>query len=71
MLAKLKRPPKRGNKGKKNRAHGRNKIKCARYRSEHRREKSHIRRLTKHLRRHVNDTCAVVAIERFRVLLVK
>ena len=68
MVVRFKKPPKRGNKGKKNRKFGRNKVKCARYRLAHKREKSHVRRITKHLVKFPGDRCAIDALERWQVL---
>ena len=56
--------------GKKNRKYGRNKVKCAVYRLLKKREKSHIRRIIRHLRRHQNDKVATEALERYKSLLV-
>lgn len=44
--------------GKKGRKIGRNKICCATYRAENRREKNRIRRIKRHVRKYPNDTQA-------------
>ena len=70
MLIKLRQPrKKRGDKGKKNRAFGRNKVKCAAYRAARKHEKSHLRRLERHLCKYGPDPCAQEALERYRKLL--
>ncbi len=55
--------------GKKNRAHGRNKLKCLIYRTSHRKEKSHVRRLRRHLRKFSGDRVAVAALERYEAMI--
>jgi len=57
---------------KKNRKYGRNKIKCNRYRLEHRHEKSHIRRIRRHMAHYSDHSPAVVkALERYEGELLK
>lgn len=57
--------------GKKNRKHGRNKVKCEAYRREKRREKSHARRIEKHLKTYgYTDARAIEALKRFRASLL-
>jgi dynactin complex subunit len=69
---KFKKPPKRGNKGKKNRAHGRNKVKCAAYAAAHKHEKSHVRRLCRHMKKYGStDVVACVALARYEEALRK
>ena len=48
----------------------RNKVKCERYRREHRREKSHVRRLEKHMKRY-HDSSPMVrnALEKYKGLM--
>ena len=66
----IKKPPKRGNKGKKNRAHGRNKIKCAIYKAARRHEKSHIRRIERHIVKYKDGSeCAASALARYKEAL--
>lgn len=48
--------------GKKNRKYGRNKKKCEVYKKAHKHEKSHIRRLLRHLERFPEDEQAKVAL---------
>lgn len=50
--------------GKKGRKVGRNKARCAAYRSAQRREFNKARRLLRHLHRHVNNASAWEALER-------
>jgi len=59
------RRPKQRHEGKKNRKHGRNLKKCAAYKLARKREKSHIRRIEKHLARFPGDLEARVALERW------
>lgn len=57
--------------GKKNRKFGRNKLKCARYSKEKRHEKSHIRRIQKHMLIYKDDSSMVKeALEKYRKLLL-
>lgn len=62
-------PQKRGREGKKTRKYGRNLKKCAAYRAAKKHEKSHVRRLEKHLNRFPGDGCAEEALGRYRTLL--
>jgi len=55
-----KRTHSRGGKG--SRKYGRNEIKCQIYRSQHKREKSHIKRITKHISKHPKDKQAKKAL---------
>jgi len=53
------------------RKHGRNKIKCGIYRMLHKRERSHIERIVKHMRKYKDDSpMAKEALERYRQLAV-
>ena len=65
----FKKPPKRGNKGKKNRKLGRNLKKCTAYRLAHKREKSHVRRIRIHLRKFPDDLLASEALTRWLALV--
>ena len=61
---------KSGGKSKKKggaRKHGRNKIACAAYRAEDRREHNKAKRLVAHLYRESNDAMAVVALGRLPI----
>jgi hypothetical protein len=62
-----------GGKAKKSKAKGRkvgrNKLSCLRYKLEHRREKNKLRRLTKHIKKHLADQCAVRAADLCKVTL--
>jgi ribosomal protein S15P/S13E len=51
------------------RKYGRNATKCQIYRSQKKREKSHIRRINKHLRRHPKDKQSKRALSRYEKLL--
>ena len=51
--------------GKTNRKLGRNEVKCKRYRAENRREKNKIRKIRKHLKRHINDRLAKRSLQKF------
>ena len=53
-------------KGKKNRKHGRNKLKCAAYTRSNKHVRSHIRRLEKHLSKFPGDKQAIEALERYK-----
>jgi hypothetical protein len=69
---KFKKPPKRGNKGKKNRAHGRNAIKCKAYAAARKHERSHLRRLLRHVKKYgSNDAVANAALARYEEALLK
>ena len=48
---------------------GRDSVKCQLYRSQHRREKNKIKKLTKYLKTHQNDQKAVEALSRYERLL--
>jgi len=53
------------------RKHGRNKIKCGVYRMLRKRERSHIRRIVKHMEKYKdNSPMAREALERYRLLTV-
>jgi hypothetical protein len=55
---------------KKGRKYGRNLKKCARYTLEHRHEKSHVRRIRRHLSRYGgSDSIAQEALVRYLALL--
>ena len=69
VLITFERPKGSRKKGKKNRKHGRNKKKCEAYKKLQKHEKSHIKRLTKHLSIHRNDSQAKKALRRFQNLL--
>lgn len=56
----------RAKAGKKNRKHGRNKNSCKFYAASHRHERSHLRRIKKHLTRFPEDRTALAALERFK-----
>lgn len=47
----------------------RNEIDCKIYRNEKKREKSHIKRIEKHLTKHIKDRQAKEALVRFKKLL--
>jgi len=49
--------------GRKNRKHGRFKLKCAAYASSHRQEKNKKRKLLRHLKKHPNDNHAESAVK--------
>lgn len=52
------------------RKHGRNKIKCARYRMLRKREESHLRRIRRHIERYNDHSEMVkVALEKYQRLL--
>jgi hypothetical protein len=51
------------------RKYGRNQAKCALYRSMKKREKSHIRRIEKHLKTHSNDRKSKKALKTYKKLL--
>lgn len=56
-------------KSKKQRKHGRN-VKSGQnlaYKAERRQEKSHVRRIVKHLARFANDRAAGVALNRYKI----
>lgn len=53
------------------RKHGRNKIKCGVYRMLHKRERSHVRRIERHMERYKDNSPMVTkALERYRQLIV-
>lgn len=56
------RPKGSRKKGKKNRKHGRNEKKCEAYERAQKHEKSHIRRLLRHLERFPDDRQAITAL---------
>ncbi len=56
--------PRKSNKSKKNRKHGRNKKYCEAYRNAHRREVNKIKRLRKHLKKFPEDANAKKALAR-------
>jgi len=54
------------------RKYGRNEEKCAIYRMLHKRERSHVRRIEKHMKRYKDNSLMVVkALERYRQLITK
>lgn len=55
--------------GKKNRKWGRNKVRCASYRAEHRRERNKAVRLIKHTASQPNDLIGADALKRCYVLV--
>jgi hypothetical protein len=56
-------------KTKKGRKTGRNKLSCLRYKLEHRREKNKLRRLLRHIKKHIADNCAIQARDLCKVTL--
>lgn len=59
--------PKGRREGKKTRKHGRNKVKCAEYRRLRKHEKSHVKRILKHMERYKDNSPMVLeALERYR-----
>lgn len=56
-------------KSHKGRKIGRNKIKCERYRLQHRREKNKIKKILRHLQNHPNNLQAKKRIEELRVII--
>ena len=56
-------------KTKKGRKVGRNSLSCQRYKLEHRREKNKLRRLTRHIKKHLADNCAIQARDLCKVTL--
>lgn len=54
---------------KKSRKHGRDKLRCAAYRTAQRREFNKARRLIKHMRKHPNTKGAAEALERLKGIL--
>jgi len=53
------------------RKHGRNKIKCGIYRMLHKRERSHVKRIWRHMEKYKdNSPMAREALERYRQLIV-
>jgi len=56
-------------KTKKGRKQGRNALSCQRYKLEHRREKNKLRRLAKHIKKHLGDLCAIAARDLCKVTL--
>ncbi len=48
---------------------GRDLAKCQLYRNQHRREKNKIKKLNKHIKKHINDKLAIKAIARYEQLL--
>jgi hypothetical protein len=56
-------------KTKKGRKTGRNKLSCSRYKLEHRREKNKLRRLMRHIKKHLADNCAIQARDLCKVTL--
>ena len=61
-LITIERPKGSRKKGKSNRKHGRNERKCEAYKRAQKHEKSHIRRLLRHLERFPDDRQAVTAL---------
>lgn len=58
-----------GSRGKKgSRKAGRNKVKCAAYRSSGRREKNKLIKLKRHLAKHLSDKCAEYALAKLKQL---
>lgn len=55
--------------GKKNRKHGRNRVRCLAYASRRQREKNKVRRLRKLFRRHPNDRILAAAFARYEALV--
>lgn len=51
------------------RKYGRNQMKCQIYRSQKKREKSHIRRINKHIKHNPKDRQATKALARYEQLL--
>jgi hypothetical protein len=53
------------------RKYGRNKIKCGIYRMLHKKERSHVRRIEKHMKRYKDNSPMVVeALDRYRRAIV-
>lgn len=63
------RPKGSRKKGKKNRKYGRNERKCEAYRKAQKHEKSHVKRLTRHLVKFPQDEKAVEALRRYECVL--
>ncbi len=55
-------------KTKKQRKYGRNALYCERYRREHRREKSHLRRIAAHLKKFPSDHYAATMLVQYKTL---
>lgn len=69
MVRRVKRPVAH-RQGKKNRKFGRNELKCKRYRLERRHEKSHIRRIRRHIERYCDHTHSTLeALNRYIKML--
>ena len=61
--------PRKGGGKSGTKKYGRNKVKCERYRREHRREKNKLRRLRKLVKTHPNDKQLKQAIRKFEELI--
>jgi len=70
MVRKSQSAPHKAKGSKKGRKYGRNLKKCARYQLEHRKEKSHVRRIRRHLSKYgEGDLIARGALEHYLALL--